>query len=344
LSQSKSQIGVGVIGCGYWGPNWVRNFHQLSGSRVVAVADVEPKRLAHIAALYPGLKTTADYRELLDDGAVTAVVVALPPRLHAPVSRDALRAGKHVLLEKPMALAADDCRMLIDEAGKRSLTLLVGHTFEYTEPVRKVKQLLDEGLLGDLYYVNSQRLNLGLFQNDANVIWDLAPHDISILLHLLNGRMPRGVRAVGAAHINPRVEDVATVTLDFDGGLIAFLQCSWLDPKKVRQTVLVGSKKMLLYNDIEATEKIWIYDRGVEAPPHYDTFDQFPYTYRYGDITIPRIGGAEPLRTEAQHFLDCIATGKRPLSDGESGLRVVRILEACDQSLKAGGARIELSA
>lgn len=344
MSEAKSQVGVGVIGCGYWGPNWVRNFHQLSGSRVVAVADIAPKRLSYMQGLYPGVKATADYHELLNDTSVDAVVVALPVRLHAPVSMDALRAGKHLLLEKPMALKSAECQALIDEARKRSLTLLVGHTFEYTEAVRKVKSLLDEGLLGDLYYVNTQRLNLGLFQNDANVIWDLAPHDISILLYLLDGAMPRGVRAVGGAHINPRVEDVATITLDFDRGLIAFLQCSWLDPKKVRQTVLVGSKKMLLYNDIEATEKIWIYDRGVEAPPHYDTFDQFPYTYRYGDITIPRIGGAEPLRTEAQHFLDCIQSGKPPLSDGESGLRVVRILEACDQSLKAGGSRIEIRA
>jgi predicted dehydrogenase len=342
VSETQAQVNVAVIGCGYWGPNWLRNFQQLSDSRVVAAADTDEARLAYVRGLYPDLSLTKDYRELLASPAVHAVVVALPPRLHAPVGLDALRAGKHLLVEKPMATSSADCRALMDEARERSLTLMVGHTFEYTEAVRKVKTVLDEGTLGDLYYVNSQRLNLGLFQNDCNVIWDLAPHDISILLHLKNGEMPLGVRAAGAAHINPKIEDVVTVTLDFRGGLIAFLQCSWLDPKKVRQTVLVGSKKMLIYNDIEPTEKIWIYDRGVERPAHYDTFDQFPYTYRYGDITIPRIGGAEPLRTEAQHFLDCVKTGTTPLSDGESGLRVVRILEATDQSLYKGGARIEL--
>jgi predicted dehydrogenase len=342
VPETKAQVNVAVIGCGYWGPNWLRNFQQLSDSRVVAAADTDETRLAYVRGLYPDLWLTKDYRELLASPTVHAVVVALPPRLHAPVGLDALRAGKHLLVEKPMATSAADCRALMDEARERSLILMVGHTFEYTEAVRKVKAVLDEGILGDLYYVNSQRLNLGLFQNDCNVIWDLAPHDISILLHLKNGEMPLGVRAAGAAHINPKIEDVVTVTLDFRGGLIAFLQCSWLDPKKVRQTVLVGSKKMLIYNDIEPTEKIWIYDRGVERPAHYDTFDQFPYTYRYGDITIPRIGGAEPLRTEAQHFLECVKTGATPLSDGESGLRVVRILEATDQSLYKGGARIEL--
>jgi predicted dehydrogenase len=342
VPETKAEVCIAVIGCGYWGPNWLRNFHQLPGSRIVGAADTDEKRLKYVRGLYPGISVTTDFRELLAIPAVNAVVVALPPRLHAPVGLEVLRAGKHVLIEKPMATSSVACRELIAEAEARSLTLMVGHTFEYTEAVRAVKSVLDDGVLGDLYYVNTQRLNLGLFQNDCNVIWDLAPHDISILLHLRSGEMPLGVRAVGAAHINPKIEDVAAVTLDFKGGLVAFLQCSWLDPKKVRQTVLVGSKKMLIYNDIEPTEKIWIYDRGVEQPAHYDTFDQFPYTYRYGDITIPRIGGAEPLRTEAQHFLDCIKNGATPISDGESGLRVVRVLEATDQSLYNGGARIEL--
>ena len=343
MSESERRTGVGVIGCGYWGPNWVRNFSQLTGSRVVGVADKDPARLQHMRELYPAIRVWEDHAALLEDPDIDAVVIALPVALHHPVAMDALRAGKHVLVEKPMAASAAQCREMTAEAAARSLTLMVGHTFEYTAPVRKVKELIGEGLLGDLYYVNSQRLNLGLFQRDVNVIWDLAPHDISILLYLRDGELPRGVQAIGAAHINPLVEDVATVSLDFADGLIAFLQCSWLDPKKVRQTTFVGSRRMLIYDDIEPTEKIWIYDRGVETPPHYDTFDQFSYAYRYGDITIPRISGSEPLRVEAEHFLTSIAEGTKPLSDGESGLRVVQVLEAATASLRAGGSRIALS-
>lgn len=342
MGEGTKQIGIGVIGCGYWGPNLIRNFHQIKGSRVVAVADLNEKRLAHIAELYPGVTATPDYQQVIARPEVEAVVVATPVGTHSKFVMDALRAGKHVLVEKPMAISSAECQEMVDEAARRNLRLMVGHTFEYTEAVRKVKQILDEGTLGQLYYVNTQRLNLGLFQKDVNVIWDLAPHDISILLYLLGGKEPKAVWATGAAHINPKIEDVATVTMEFEGGLIAFIQCSWLDPKKVRQTVLVGSKKMLVFNDIEPTEKIWIYDRGVDVPPHYDTFDQFPYTYRYGDIMIPRIGGSEPLRVEAQHFLDCINTGAAPLSDGNSGLRVVKILEATSRSLQNGGSRIAL--
>jgi predicted dehydrogenase len=336
-------MGVGVIGCGYWGPNWVRNFSQLTGSRVVGVADKDPGRLQHMGQLYPTIRLWDDHRALLADPGIDAVVIALPVGLHHPVAMDALRAGKHVLVEKPMAASSEQCREMIAEAEARSLTLMVGHTFEYTAAVRKIKQLIGEGLIGDLYYVNSQRLNLGLFQRDVNVIWDLAPHDISILLHLRDGELPRGVQAMGKAHINPRIEDVATLSLDFADGLIAFLQCSWLDPKKVRQITFVGSRRMLVYDDIEPTEKIWIYDRGVETPPHYDTFDEFSYAYRYGDITIPRIGGSEPLRVEAEHFLASIADGTKPLSDGASGLRVVQVLEAASASLRSGGSRIALS-
>lgn len=342
MADGTKQIGIGVIGCGYWGPNLIRNFHQIKGSRVVAVADLNEKRLAHIKELYPGVTATLDYTQLINNPEIEGVVVATPVGTHHRFVMEALRAGKHVLVEKPMARSSKECQEMVEEADKRNLRLMVGHTFEYTDAVRKMKQILDEGALGQLYYVNTQRLNLGLFQKDVNVIWDLAPHDISILLYLMGGKEPKAVWATGAAHINPKIEDVATVTLEFEGGLIAFIQCSWLDPKKVRQTVLVGSKKMLVYNDIEPTEKIWIFDRGVDVPPHYDTFDQFPYTYRYGDIMIPRIGGSEPLRVEAQHFLDCINTGATPLSEGRSGLRVVKILEATSRSLQNAGSRIEL--
>jgi len=339
---TDKKTGIGVIGCGYWGPNLIRNFYQLSESAVVQVSDLDEKRLAHIKELYPSISTTTDYNELIRNPDVEAVVLATPVRLHAPMGLEALQAGKHLLIEKPMALNTAECRDLITAAKENDRILMVGHTFEYTSAVRKMKEMLDEGILGRLYYVNTQRLNLGLFRNDVNVIWDLSPHDFSILLYLLGGKTPNGVRATGAAHINPEVEDVATVTLDFDDDLIAFVQASWLDPKKVRQTTLVGSKKMLIYDDIEPTEKIWLYDRAVEGPAQYDTFAQFPYTYRYGDITIPRIGGTEPLRAEAQHFVHCIQSGETPLTDGYSGLRVCQILEATTASLKSGGARIEL--
>jgi predicted dehydrogenase len=340
----SKRLGVGVIGCGYWGPNWVRNFSSLTDAQMVAVADLDPKRLDYISTHYPAVRTTTDHKELLNDPAIDAVVIALPVRLHHRIAIEALRAGKHVLVEKPMAASSAECLEMIETARAQSLILMAGHTFEYTDPVRKIKAIIADGTLGDLYYVNSQRLNLGQFQKDINVIWDLAPHDLSILLYLRDGRMPRGVRAVGAAQVAPRLEDVATLTLDFDDGLIAFIQCSWLDPKKVRQFTFVGSKKMLVYDDVEPTEKIWIYDRGVERPPRYDTFDQFQFAYRYGDITIPRILGTEPLSVEAGHFLECIRSGATPLSDGESGMRVVRILEASDQSLRNGGMRVTLDA
>jgi predicted dehydrogenase len=342
VRSESGKIGVGVIGCGYWGPNLVRNFYQGRGSRVVSVADLDEKRLAFIQEMYPSVGITPDYTRILEDDAVEAVVIATPVQHHARITVQALEAGKHVLVEKPMASSATECEAMMTAADKAGRVLMVGHTFEFTDPVRRMKTILDEGMLGKLYYVNSQRLNLGLFRNDVNVVWDLAPHDISILLHMTGGKMPLAVQATGAAHINPKVEDVATLTLEFNDGLIAFVQCSWLDPRKVRQTTLVGSKKMLVYNDIEPTEKIWLYDRGVDGPASYQHFDEFPYTYRYGDITIPKVGGAEPLRTQAQHFLDCVENGKKPLTDGASGLRVVRILEASSQSLRNNGARIAL--
>lgn len=342
MSDRSTAVGVGVVGCGYWGPNLIRNFYQLNASEVVAVCDLDEGRLGHIKELYPTVETTSDFEKLLTDDRIEAIVIALPVALHAKMAIAALQAGKHVLVEKPMAATAEECEAMIREAESRKLSLMVGHVFEYTPTVRKMKSILDEGTLGELYYVNSQRLNLGLFRNDVNVIWDLAPHDFSILLHLTGGEMPKAVQATGAAHINPKTEDVAQITLEFENNLVAFVQVSWLDPKKVRQTVLVGSKRMLVYDDIEPTEKIWIYDRSVEGPAQIDDFSQFPYTYRYGDITIPRVPGGEPLRAEAQAFIDSIRTGKPAMTDGHSGLRVVRILEATDASLAAGGGRIEL--
>lgn len=333
---------VGVIGCGYWGPNLIRVFSQMNRSEVKAVADLDEGRLAHMRELYPSTTTTTDYREMLADPAVDIVAVATPVRTHYRFASEALKAGKHVFVEKPLCATVQEGESLISLAGEHDRKLMVGHTFVYTDAVRRMKEIVDSGELGDIYYVNSQRLNLGLFQQDINVIWDLAPHDISIILHLL-GLEPQVVCAIGASHINPSIEDVATLTLQFEKNVMAFVQSSWLDPDKVRRMTVVGSRKMMVYDDVQPTNKIWVYDKGVEKPSHYDTYAEFPYAYRYGDIVIPKIGGAEPLRTELSHFLDCIENDAVPVSDGESGLRVIRILEASSQSLRQGSKPVMLN-
>jgi predicted dehydrogenase len=246
-----------------------------------------------------------------------------------------------VLVEKPIAASVREAEELVNLAAAQKKKLMVGHTFLYTSAVRKMKEIIDSGELGEIYYVNSQRLNLGLFQQDINVIWDLGPHDISIILYLL-GQEPKSVSAIGASHINPVVEDVAILTMEFADNLVAFIQCSWLDPDKIRRMTVVGSKRMMVYDDVQPTEKIRIYDKSVEKPRHYDTFAEFPYSYKYGDIIIPKIDGTEPLRSQLSHFLDCIRDDTKPLSDGMSGLQVVRILEAAQESLENGNNRITI--
>jgi len=329
---------VGVIGCGYWGPNLIRNFVQLNESDVVRVADLDSGRLKHMQALYPGVQTTSDYRDIISDSEIDIVAVATPVKTHFTFGKEALLADKHVFIEKPIAASVREVEELIDLAQKKKRKLMVGHTFEYTGAVRKMKEIIDSGELGEIYYISSQRLNLGLFQQDINVLWDLAPHDISIILYLL-GCEPESVSAIGTSHINPAIEDVAILTMRFSNNLIAFVQASWLDPDKVRKMTVVGSKKMMVYDDVQPSEKIRIYDKGVELPQHYDTFAEFHYSYKYGDIIIPKIEGGEPIRTELQHFIDCINNDKTPVSDGVSGLRVVKILEAAQSSIRNLGRR-----
>ena len=323
---------AGVIGCGYWGPNLIRNFQQLAGSEVKRVADLDSDRLEHMKRLYPSVKTTMDYRDIITDPEIDIVAVATPVKTHYRFASEALSAGKHVFVEKPIAASVSESRELIALAEKNQQKLMVGHTFLYTVAVRKMKEVIDSGELGKIYYISTQRLNLGLFQNDINVIWDLAPHDISIILYLL-GKEPLSVSAHGTSHINPLIEDVAVVTLRFPENLMAIIHVSWLDPDKIRRITVVGSKKMMVYDDVQPTEKIKIYDKGVEKPKHYDTFAEFHYSYKYGDIIIPNISGAEPLRTELNHFIDCIVNDKEPLSNGKNGLDVVKILEATQKSL-----------
>lgn len=332
-----SKTTIAVIGAGYWGPNLIRNYNQIPGCSMKMCVDKDETKLKRIKDLYSDIQVTADLNDLLNDKEITAVSIATPVFTHTKLALACLNAGKHVMIEKPMAASSEECQMLIETAQKNNRVLMVGHTFEFTAPVHKAKEIIDSGELGEIQYINCARQNLGLFQQDINVIWDLAPHDISIILYLL-GKYPVSVNAQGKAHYKPGIEDVATTTLNFQNGAIAFIQNSWLDPAKTRKITIVGSKKMMVYDDINTNEKIKIYDKGVDTPPYYDTFAEFHYSYRYGDIYIPHIKEHEPLRRECEHFLECIETGKRPVTDGYNGLRVVSILEAANRSIKENGA------
>ena len=329
-------IRMGIIGCGYWGPNLVRNYIALPEADVIAVADLRRERLEHIKTLYPNVKVTQDYRDLFAMD-LDAVAVVTPPATHYSIGRDCLEHGLHTFIEKPMTLNSVDAINLINIAKERGLTLMVGHTFEYNPAVRKIKELIDDGVLGDIRYINTERLNLGLFQSEMNVLWDLAPHDISILNFIL-GMEPLYVSAHGCDCIFDDKHDIVFVYLEYPEKIIAHIHVSWLDPCKTRKTTVVGSAKMLVYDDVESLEKIRIYDKGVEKPPYTDTFGEFQCSYRYGDVVIPHIPFTEPLRVESQHFIDCIrSVSKKPLSCGYDGLRVVRILEAAQSSMENGG-------
>jgi len=337
----KKLIQIAVAGCGYWGPNLIRNFRYLSDCKVHTVCDLKDNRLAHMKELYPEVETTKEFDQVVQNPAIDAVVVATPVRFHFEMAKAILQAGKHVFIEKPMASSVAECKELIKLAERQNLTIMLGHTFIYSPPVRKIKEIIDNGDIGEIQYISSRRLNLGLFQTDINVAWDLAPHDISIILYIL-GRPPESVNCQGKAHVNPKIEDVTNMTLNFENGGFAIVQSSWLDPNKVREMTFVGSKRMLLYNDLEPIEKIKIYDKRVETPPHYDTFAEFHYSYHYGDMYAPYIKQYEPLRVECQEFLDSIKTGSKPLTGGLEGLHVVQILEASSKSLKNDGARVKI--
>ena len=333
---------VGVVGLGYWGPNLARNFNQLPGCRLGALCDLDPERLAKMRLLYPDAACYVSFNQMLEEANLDAVVVATPVHQHFPLGKAALLAGKHVLIEKPLASGSAECEELIALAERCGLTLLVGHIFVYSAAVQMIRRIIDSGDLGEIHYINSQRLSLGLFHHDINVVWDLAPHDLSMILYLL-GRSPGAVNCQGHANITPGIEDVANVSLSFECGRFATIQSSWLEPRKVRQMTIVGSRQMIVYDDIEPLEKIRIYDTRIERPPRYETFGEFQYTYHYGDSYIPRLEQIEPLRQMCQHFIDCSLSGAPPLSGGESGLEVVRILEACSKSLRANGGLVSIA-
>ncbi len=331
---------VGVVGCGYWGPNLIRNFSSLDGAKVKLCSDLELKRTEHMKKLYPSVEITQNYRDIIEDPEIDAVIIATPVSTHYKIAAESLEAGKHVFCEKPLTQNVDDGVKLVDLADKMKKTLMVGHTFVYTAAVNKMKDLINGGDLGDVYYISTSRVNLGLFQEDINVVWDLAPHDLSIMNYILDSR-PLYVSATGHSYIQPEIQDVAFVTLTYPGSILANLQVSWLNPNKIRKTTVVGSKKMLVYDDVASLEKIRIYDKGVDVIPHYDTFGEFQLSYRYGDISIPKLDDAEPLKIECQHFLDCIA-GKEARSSGRHGLEVLLILDAIDRSMKASGEKITI--
>jgi predicted dehydrogenase len=338
----KETIVVGVVGCGYWGPNLVRNFKGLPNCHLKAMCDVSETRLKHMRSLYPDVEGLTDFNHLLNGIGLDAVVVAAPVKHHYALAKASLLAGKHVMIEKPMASSSAECEELIEIAEDKGLVLMVGHTFLYSAPVRKIAEIVQAGDIGEIRYINSRRLNLGLFQKDINVAWDLAPHDISIILHIL-GEQPTVVNCQGNAHVTPGIEDITNISLTFRHKRFATIQSSWLEPRKVRDMTIVGTRRMIVYDDLQTHEKLRIYDVRVERPPHYDTFADFHYSYHYGDSYIPHIKQEEPLKTECAHFLDCIEKGTEPLTGGHQGLELVRILEAASTSLKSAGAPVTFS-
>lgn len=334
-------IRIGVIGFGYWGPNLVRNFAEAKGSKVVRVCDARPERLAIAANRYPGIATGEDPLDLIHSPDVDAVIIATPVSSHFPLAIEALRSGKHVLVEKPLAATSEQALRLIDEAERRRLTLLVDHTFVYTGAVRQIRERVENGSLGDIYYYDSVRVNLGLFQHDVNVLWDLAVHDLSIMDYVLAKR-PCAVSATGISHIPGEPENVAYLTLFFDSSLIAHVHVNWLAPVKVRRTLIGGASKMIVYDDLEPSEKVKIYDKGITVTNRPEDVYAMLINYRTGDMHAPHLATAEALQTEANHFLGCIEGREVPISGGDAGLHVVSLLEAATASLKQRGRPVEI--
>ena len=336
-------IQVAVIGYGYWGPNLVRNFWETPGCQVRAVSDKREDQLARALARYPAITTTTDCHAVIADPEVDAVVIMTPVSTHFELALEALQAGKHVLLAKPIATSSEQATVLIEEAARRRLVLMVDHTFIYTDAVRRIKQLVDDGSLGPLYYYDSVRVNLGLFQHDVNVLWDLAVHDLSIMDFVL-GEQPRAVAATGAAHIPGQPVNIAYLTCFFDSNLLAHHHVNWLAPVKVRRTLVSGEQKMIVYDDLEPSEKVKVYDRGVMLNSEPEQVAESLINYRTGDMWAPQISLTEGLRVEANHFLECIREGRQSLSDGYAGLRVISLLEAASRSLGQRGRLVETSA
>ena len=326
---------VGVVGYGYWGPNVVRNFHSLDTCEVVSVCDKNAAVLKRARRQYPAVQMTTDVTDILTSPDIDAVAIVTPVWTHFPLAKRALENGKHVFLEKPLTSTTEQAEALIELADKKNLKLMVDHTFLFGGPVRKIRELVDSGALGPLYYFDSTRVNLGLFQHDVNVVWDLAPHDLSIMDHLILER-PEAVVATGGRHLNG-MADVGFITIYFPSNVIAHVNVNWLSPVKVRTTLIGGQQKMLVWNDLAADEKIRVYDKGVKITSKEDLDRELLVSYRSGDIWAPKIEQTEPLKLELEYFIDCIVNSRTPFNDGVAGLRVVKLLEAADQSLQKRG-------
>ena len=334
-------IRVGVIGYGYWGPNLVRNFAELPGVQIVAVSDLRAERLGLVKSRYPSVRTMADHREMLADPDIDAVAIATPISTHYDLALQALQADKHVLVEKPLAAKSEDAIRLIEEADRRKRALMVDHTFVYTGAVRKIKELVSSDTLGDIYYYDSVRVNLGLFQHDVNVIWDLAVHDLSIMDYVLPYR-PCAVSATGMSHFPGEPENIAYLTLFFNEALIAHFHVNWLAPVKIRRTLIGSSQKMIVYDDLEPSDKVKVYDKGISRDNGSNSVYQMLINYRTGDMWAPQLDSTEALRSELRHFIRCIEHGQRPLTGGEVGLRIVNILEAATRSMAEHGRLVKL--
>jgi predicted dehydrogenase len=333
------RIKMGVIGCGYWGPKLIRNFMEIPEASLEWVADLDPSRLEHVHSLYPEVHPTRDYHEMLASD-VEAVAIATPVCTHHRLALDFLRAGKHVLVEKPLAACIGLAEEIVAEGAARQRAVMVGHTFVFNPAVVAIRQIVQSGVLGEIYYINAVRANLGLFQPDINVTWDLAPHDISIM-NFIMAENPVTVSAHGGVYVQRRkgFHDIAYLSLCFPNGVLADIRVSWLDPVKIRQYTIIGSEKMLLYDDLQPVDKILLFDKGVEVPGYSDTEAEFHLTYRTGEGEPYPIRWVEPLKVECQHFLNCIRDGLESCSDGWSGLQVVRVLESAQSSLLNGGSR-----
>lgn len=331
------QLTVGVVGYGYWGPNLVRNFSEIDTTELKYICDTQPEQLERHKSRYRGTTFTNDYQQLLDDKDLDAIIIATPVATHFTLAKQALLSGKHILVSKPMCKHSWECEELIAIANEKNLKILVDHTFVYHGPVRLIKQLIESGEVGDLLYLSSTRVNLGIFQSDVNVLWDLGAHDLSILDYLI-GKMPKAVHAIGKSHTDSDFEDIAFMTLEFESNFIAHFHMSWLSPVKIRQMLLGGTKKMLTFDDHRPIEKVCVYDKGIQQleVPLATEKDRYRalIQYRFGDMRAPVYDLTEALKFETLHFVDCIVNNKTPISDGNSGLRVVRLLELADKSLK----------
>jgi predicted dehydrogenase len=328
------KLRIGVVGCGYWGPNLIRNFTQIQEAKMVAVADLRDERLRSIKSMNNGITLTNDYHELFDMN-LDGLVVATPPKTHFNIAREALEQGLNVMVEKPLTTSSPEAEQLIELAARKGLVLMVGHTFVYNNAVRALKKLIQSGEIGKIHYIDSARLSLGLYQPGLNVLWDLAPHDLSILDYLLE-KDPQSVEVFGTSCVLKNTHDLVHLNLIFPENILAHIHISWLAPVKVREITVVGSKKMVVYNDIDLIDRLRIYDKGVEPPEYTSTYAEWQCGYRQGDVVVPNIHFVEPLRQECQHFLDCINERIPCMSSGEDGLKVIKIIEIAQKALIDG--------